>query len=473
MKTTKSRSLLIRHGHIWTGNADFIGDIYIEAGKITALGVDLAGIYRADDVVDADGLYVLPGGVDPHTHLELPVMGTFSADDFETGTLAALHGGTTCIIDLAMQSQGGTLSDGISRWHEKARHKAVCDYSFHCGIVDMNLAVCLEMAEVVYKQGIPSFKVFMAYDDLMLDEASLSAVLNESGKLGGMVCVHAERGRMINKLVQECKQTGRLSPKYHPYVHPIKAESDAADFIIRRAALSGALLYIVHTTCGEVLDRVYDCLTLSPRVFVETCPQYLLLDDRLYDLPGFESAKYVMSPPLRPKKEQEALWFGLNAGYIQTVGTDHCPFNFNGQKDKGKDDFTRIPNGAGGIQHRLELLFSEGVLQNRITMNRFIEVTAVNPAAIFGLTQKGSIAPGKDADIVLFDPEETHVISAATHHHNVDYSIYEGRQVTGRVKTVIAGGKVVIRDNRAEDLQPGAGRFLKRRAGTQCTRSTG
>jgi dihydropyrimidinase len=458
-----SRTILIRNGHIWSAHDDFVGDILVKDGKVSAVG-RLGDSFQVDETINADGLYVFPGGVDPHTHLDLPFMGTFSADDFETGTLAGLYGGTTSIIDLAIQSKGDTLTNAIAQWQEKARGKAVGDYSFHCGIAEFNAEVKEEIPKVIKEEGITSFKAFMAYKGaLMVDDGVLLGLLAETRKHGAIITVHAENGEVVVAMVEKCKQEGNLEPKHHLVAHPAETEAEAAGRIMDLARYNHGGVYIVHTSCRHVLERVYRNYLRDQRVFVETCPQYLLLDDSVYDLPGFEGAKYVMSPPIRKKDDQEALWYGLQAGHIQTVGTDHCPFNFVGQKDMGKDDFTKIPNGAGGIEHRMELMFSEGVLKNRITMHRYVEVLCTNPAAIFGLDTKGSLAMGKDADIVLFDPNEVHTISSETHHHNVDNSIYEGWRVTGKVKTVLLNGKVVIRDGKADEIEKGQGRFLKRR----------
>lgn len=463
-KTTMSRTILIKNGHIWSAHDDFVGDIYVENGKIAATGQNLAKQFHAGEIIDADGLYVFPGGIDPHTHLDLPVMGTVSADDFETGTLAGLYGGTTTIIDLASHTRGDTLANAVAAWQEKAKGKALCDYSFHSGVSEFNPKVRAEIPEIMKKEGITSFKVFMAYKDaLMMDDKGLLGLLEEASQQGGIVAVHAENGDWITAMIEKCKREGWLAPKYHALSHPAESEAEAAGRIMDLAHVYGTTLYIVHTTCRGVMEHAHRAFARDQRVFIETCPQYLLLDDSVYDKPGFEGAKYVMSPPIRKKDDQEALWYGLKAGHIRTIGTDHCPFNFVGQKDMGRDDFTRIPNGAGGIEHRMELLFSEGVLKNRISMNRYVEVTSTNAANIFGLQNKGSLAPGKDADIVLLDPGERHVISRETQHQKVDHTIYEGWKVTGKVKTVLSNGKIVIRDGQADEIEKGRGRYLKRK----------
>jgi dihydropyrimidinase len=459
-----SRKILIKNGRLWSAHDDFIGDIWVVDDKIAAVGRHMGDLYHADEVIDADGLYVFPGGIDPHTHLDLPFMGTFSADDFETGTLAGLHGGTTSVIDLAIQSKGDSLANAVAAWQEKAMGKAVGDYTFHCGIAEITPEVRAEIPVMIKEEGLTSFKVFMAYKGaLMVDDGVLLGLMEETSKYGGIVTVHAENGDLVEAMVEKCRKEGWMEPKHHLVAHPAETEAEAAGRIMDLARYNGAALYIVHTTYRGVLDRAYQAFRRDQRVFIETCPQYLLLDDSVYSKPNFEGAKYVMSPPIRKKDDQEALWYGLQAGHVQTIGTDHCPFNFVGQKDMGKDDFTKIPNGAGGIEHRMELLFSEGVLKNRITMNRYVEVLCTNVANIFGLEGKGSLAPGKDADIVLFDPKETHTISTETQHQNVDNNIYDGWNVTGKVKTVLLNGKVVIRDGRADEIEKGQGRYLKRK----------
>lgn len=462
MKNT-SKSVLIRNGHIWSASDDCTGDIFVSNGKILAIGGDLKDKFTADEVIDASGMYVFPGGVDVHTHMELPFMGTYSADNFETGTLAGLYGGTTSIVDFAIQSKGSPLKDCIAAWHDKSDGKAVADYGFHCAVTDYNPSVQKEISELI-NQGITSFKLFMAYKGaLMVDDRQILGFLVEVKKHGGLVSFHAENGDLIDFLVDKFKKEGKLSPKYHALAHAPEAEIEAAGRVMDLAQYMNSSIYIVHTTCRGVLERVERNLQRDQKVLIETCMQYLLLDDSCYEKPGFEGSKYVMSPPIRKKDDQGALWKGIQTGLIQTIATDHCPFNFKGQKEMGKDDFSKIPNGAPGIENRLELGFSEGVVKKRITMNKFVEVMCSNPARIFGLTEKGSINVGKDADVVIFDPNKKHTISAKTHHHNVDNSIYEGWEVTGKVMTVLSNGRVVIRDGKAADIEKGQGRFIKRK----------
>ncbi|MFT7613705.1 MAG: dihydropyrimidinase [Parvicellaceae bacterium] len=456
-------TILIRNGHIWSASDDYIGDILVSDDKVVAIGKNLKDSYSADTIIEADGMYVMPGGIDAHTHMELPFMGTQSADDFETGTLAGLHGGTTSIIDFAIQTQGSSLADCMNTWHEKAGGKAIGDYAFHCAVTDYNEKTEKEIQGLI-DGGVTSFKTFMAYKGaLMIDDKMMLGLIKKVKSAGGIVSVHCENGDLIESLVDQFKKDGTLSPKYHALAHPPEAEAEAAGRVMDLAHYHDAPIYLVHTSCRQSMERVKQNFLRDQRVFVETCAQYLLLDDSCYNLPNFEGAKYVMSPPIRKKDDQETLWKSLQCGHVHTIATDHCPFNFEGQKDMGKDDFSRIPNGAAGIEHRLELIFSEGVKKGRISMNRFVEVMCTNPASIFGLHNKGSITVGKDADIVLMDPNEKHTLGTKTHHHNVDSSIYEGWEITGKVKTVIHRGQIVIKDGKADQVQKGQGKFLKRK----------
>ena len=452
--------ILIKNGRVYTAHDDYDADIYVAHGKIVAIGQNLD--YSADETIDAKECYVLPGGIDAHTHMELPFMGTQSADDFETGTLAGLHGGTTSIIDFAIQTQGSSLQDCLNTWHEKA-NKAVGDYAFHCAVTDFNPSTKKEIAGII-EGGITSFKTFMAYKGiLMIDDKMMIGLMKEVKKCGGLVTVHAENGDMIDSLVEQFKRDGTLSPKYHALAHPSLAEAEAANRFMDLAYQTGSGVYLVHTSAKKTMNEIRKKFLRDQRIFVETCTQYLLLDDSVYDQADFEGAKYVMSPPIRKREDQEVLWHGLQCGHVHTVATDHCPFNFCGQKDMGKNDFSRIPNGAAGIGHRLELIYSEGVRKGRLTMNRFVEVMCTNPANIFGLHTKGSLGIGKDADIVIFDPNQRHTISAETHHHNVDHSIYEGWKLTGKVRTVLANGRVVVREGKTDQVTKGQGEFIRRR----------
>ena len=452
--------ILIKNGTVVSAHDRYCGDIYAVDGKIVAIGRDLNE--SADETLDAKDCYVFPGGIDAHTHMELPFMGTMAADDFETGTLAGFHGGTTSIVDFAIQTQGNTLQDCINTWHEKAQ-KAVGDYSFHCAVTDFNERTKKEIPGII-ESGITSFKTFMAYEGaLMIDDKMMIGLMQEVRRLGGLVTVHAENGDMIDTLVEQFKKEGTLSPKYHALAHPALAESEAANRVMDLAQQTGSGIYLVHTSARQTINEVLKKFLRDQRILVETCVQYLLLDESVYDQEGFEGAKYVMSPPIRTRDDQEALWYGLRAGHVHTVATDHCPFNFCGQKDMGKDDFSKIPNGAPGVEHRMELVYSEGVRKGRLTLERFVEVMCTNPANIFGLHNKGSITVGKDADIVIFDPNEKHTLGAQTHHHNVDHSIYEGWEVTGKVRTVLANGRIVVREGKSDQVSKGQGKFIKRK----------
>lgn len=452
-------SILIKNGRVVTVADDFVGDILIEGETVSAMGRNLAA--KADRTIDASGHFVFPGGIDPHVHLDMPFMGTFSSDTYETGTRAALFGGTTMVIDFILQTQGKSLHAALDDWRSRSDGNAVGDYSFHMAVTDFNEKTKAEVRDFVEKEGISSFKTFMAYKGaLMIDDRQMVGLMNEVRKHGGMVTVHATNGDMIDFLVATHRSEGKWSPLYHYLSQPEITEAEAAGRFVDMAYHTGVTPYIVHLTCEGALNQVRDAARRNQKVFVETCIQYLLLDAGLYDR-GFESAKWVMSPPLRQKKDQEALWAGINQGSVQVVGTDHCPFNWD-QKKMGENDFSKIPNGHPAIEHRMELLFSEGVKKGRISLNKYVEVTSTNAAKIFGMyPRKGSLGIGSDADIVILDPNEKHTLSAATHHHHCDYSAYEGWEVTGKCKTVILRGKVAIEQGKAL-VDKGYGQFIKR-----------
>lgn len=452
-------SILIKNGRIITASDDYVADIYVEGEHIAAIGQSLDR--AADEVIDAKGLLVFPGGIDPHVHLDMPFMGTYSSDDYETGTRAALHGGTTMVIDFILQTQGDSLYNALRTWQAKSQGKAVGDYSYHMAVTDFNESTKAELADMVEKEGITSFKTFMAYKGaLMIDDGQMVALMTEIERLGGMVTVHATNGDMIDRLIAKHRAEGKLSPLYHYLSQPEITEAEASGRFADMAYYTDVPAYIVHLTCEGALNHVRDASKRNQKVFVETCIQYLLLDASLYEK-DFEGAKWVMSPPLRQKKDQETLWAGINQGLVQVVATDHCPFMWE-QKLMGKDDFSKIPNGHPAIENRFELLYSEGVNKGRISLNTFVAVSSTNAAKIFGMyPRKGCIAVGSDADIVLFDPKETHTLSAKTHHMNVDYSGYEGWEVTGKVKTVLLRGQVAIADGEAK-VGPGYGQFIKR-----------
>jgi dihydropyrimidinase len=450
---------LIKNGHIVTATDSYIGDIFIEGETISAIGKNLAVV--ADKTIDAEGLLVMPGGIDPHVHLDMPFMGTYSSDSYATGTRAALHGGTTTVIDFVLQKQGHSLQAALDEWNSRATGTAFGDYSFHMAVTDFNEQTKAEIQNMIEKEGITSFKTFMAYKGaLMIDDRQMIGLMEEVKKCGGLINVHATNGDMIDYLVAKFKSEGKCAPLYHYLSQPEVTEAEASGRFIDMASYTGCPGYIVHMTCEGALNAVRNATRLNRKVFVETCIQYLVLDASLYEK-DFEGAKWVMSPPLREKKDQATLWAGINQGLVNVVATDHCPFMWE-QKLLGKDDFSKIPNGHPAIENRMELLFSEGVNKGKISLNKYVEVASTNAAKIFGMfPKKGTIAIGSDADIVLFDPNKKHVLSAQTHHMNVNYSGYEGWEVTGKVKTVLLRGRVAI-DNNECTVEKGYGKFIKR-----------
>lgn len=451
----------IINGTIVTATDTYKADVAVSNGKISQIAGKID--QPSKKTLDAKGLYVLPGGIDIHTHLEMPFGGTVSADDFETGTIAAAFGGTTSLVDFAIQGKGMTLQDTLETWSKKASGKAVIDYGFHVAITDLTDEIMREIPQMV-KAGIPSFKCFLAYKGaFMIDDAVLYRVLETAKKAGALVMIHAENGDIVDLLSKDLLARGKTEPKYHALSRPPAAEAEATGRGIAVARMAEAPIYIVHLSCNEALEKVKEARNAGYPAIAETCPQYLLRSFKNYLEPGFEGAKYVMSPPLRDKSNWDALWKGLASGALQVVSTDHCPFNFKGQKEMGKDSFAAIPNGAPGIEHRLMLLFSEGVKKKRLTMNRFVELTSTAPAKFFGLfPRKGAVAVGSDADLLLFDPRAPFEISAQTHHQNVDYTPYEGFKGRGVPKVVLSNGRVIIREGRFTG-QAGAGRFLKRK----------
>ncbi|MES2649859.1 MAG: dihydropyrimidinase [Bacteroidota bacterium] len=452
-------SVLIKNGRVITATDDYIADVFIEGEIVTAIGKNLQVI--ADKEVDATGLLVMPGGVDPHVHLDMPFMGTFSSDNYETGTRAALFGGTTTVIDFVLQKQGHSLQEALDEWKSRATGTTVGDYSFHMAVTDFNDSTRQEIKTMIEVEGITSFKTFMAYKGaLMIDDRQMIGLMQEVKKQGGLINVHATNGDMIDYLIAKHRSEGKLSPLYHYLSQPEVTEAEASGRFADMAEYTGCPGYIVHLTCEGALNAVRNATKRNQKVFVETCIQYLLLDASLYEQ-NFEGAKWVMSPPLREKKDQETLWAGINQGLVNVVATDHCPFMWQ-QKLMGKDDFSKIPNGHPAIENRMELLFSEGVNKGRISLNKFVEVACTNAAKIFGMfPKKGTIAIGSDADIVLLDPVKQHVLSSSTHHMNVDYSGYEGWELTGKVETVLLRGKIVI-DQASCLVEKGNGQFVKR-----------
>ncbi|MES2387159.1 MAG: dihydropyrimidinase [Bacteroidota bacterium] len=452
-------SILIKNGRVITASMDAVADVLIEGETVAAIGKNL--VAQADTVIDAAGKIVMPGGIDPHVHLDMPFMGTFSSDSYETGTRAALHGGTTMLIDFVLQKQGDSLQNALNEWKGRSDGNALGDYSFHMAVTDFNESTRTEIRHMVEEEGITSFKTFMAYKGaLMIDDAQMVGLMNEVKKFGGLVTAHATNGDMIDFLIAKHRSEGKLSPLYHYLSQPEVTEAEASGRFADIANYTGVNAYIVHLTCEGALNQVREAAKRNQRVLVETCIQYLLLDATLYER-DFEGAKWVMSPPLREKKDQETLWAGINQGTVLVVATDHCPFKW-AQKLKGEKDFSKIPNGHPAVEHRMELLFSEGVNKGRITPSRFVEVTSTNAAKIFGMyPKKGTIGIGSDADIIIIDPAKKHTISADTHHMNVDYSAYEGWELTGKIETVLLRGKVAV-ENGETKVEKGYGQFIKR-----------
>lgn len=452
-------SVLIKNGRIVTATDYYVADILIEGEKVSMIGEGLS--VKADQEIDATGKMIFPGGIDPHVHLDMPFMGTFSSDSYETGTRAALYGGTTMVIDFILQKQGNTLHAALDEWRGRSNNNCYSDYSFHMAVTDFNENTRKEIKDFVDDEGITSFKTFMAYKgSLMIDDRQMIGLMEEVKHCGGLINVHATNGDMIDYLVTKFRSEGKRAPLYHYLSQPEVTEAEAAERFIDMINYTGCPGYIVHLTCEGALNAVRTTAMRNQKTFVETCIQYLILDASLYEK-DFEGAKWVMSPPLREKKDQQTLWAGINQGLVQVVATDHCPFKWE-QKLMGKDDFSKIPNGHPAIENRMELLFSEGVNKGRITLNKYVEVACTNAAKIFGMfPRKGTIAVGSDADIVIFDPNEKHVLSSKSHHMNVDYSGYEGWEVTGKVKTVLLRGKVAIDQNECK-IDKGYGQFIKR-----------
>jgi dihydropyrimidinase len=460
-------SLLITNGRIITASDDYVADVFCENGTVAAIGRSLPSHrFQAERTIDASGQYVLPGGIDVHTHLDMPFGGTTSADDFESGTIAAAFGGTTSIVDFAIQYRGQTMRHALDEWRKKAEGKAVIDYGFHMIVTELEDAGLSEMDRLVREEGVSSFKLFMAYPGVfMVDDATIFRALRRTGENGGIVCMHAENGGVIDELVKEAIRKGQKAPKYHALTRPSRAEGEATGRAIALAEMAGVPIYIVHLSSADALEKVKQARDMGLPAYAETCPQYLFLSYDNYEEPGFDGAKYVMSPPLREKWHQDVLWKGLAKNDLQVISTDHCPFCMKEQKELGANDFSKIPNGAPGIETRLTLVHNGGVHQKRITLNRFVELCSTAPAKMFGLfPRKGTIAVGSDADIVVFDPKARATLGVKTLHMRVDYNPYEGTVVEGTPSAVISGGKVIIENGRFVGTR-GGGRFLKRQQG--------
>ena len=457
-------STLIKGGRIVTASDDYVGDILIENGTISLIGVSLD--VDADKVIDAAGKYVMPGAIDPHTHIEMPFGGTVTCDDFTTGTVSAAFGGTTTLVDFCLQLPGESFAQALEDWHEKMdRCKPVIDVGFHIAITDLNDGGTLEDLAKVPAEGVTSYKVFMAYKGaVMVDDETLFKVMRTAAETGALVMVHAENGDAIDILVKDALAAGHTEPVWHARTRPPITEGEATNRAIQLARVAGAPLYVVHVSCKEAIDPVARAREADWDAWGETCPQYLFIDETALERPNFEGAKYVYTPPPRPKENQEHLWHALRSGMLSVVSTDHCPFNWQGQKTLGEDDFSKIPNGGVGIENRLHMLHHFGVREGRITLNRMVELVSTAPAKFFGLyPKKGTVAVGADADLIVWDPEKKLTISASTHHSNSDYTLFEGTEVVGAPEVVLVRGQTIVEGDQLV-AQPGAGEFVRRAA---------
>jgi len=455
--------LLIQNGTVVTADKTFPADILVEGEAIKEIR---AGIPPAPGhtTLDATGMLLLPGGIDAHTHLDMPFGGTTSSDDFETGTRAAAIGGTTSIVDFAIQGRGTHMRDALDTWMKKAQNKACVDYGLHMIVTDLGGAGLDDMDEMV-REGVASFKLFMAYPNvLMVDDATIFKALKQTSKNGALICMHAENGSVIDVIVQQALAEGKTAPVYHALTRPTIAEAEAVNRAIALAEIAHAPVYIVHLSSEAALNQVREARSRGVPAFAETCPQYLLLSIDEMNRPGFEGAKYVFTPPLREKENLPKLWDGLEDDNLQVVSTDHCPFCFEDQKILGKDDFTKIPNGGPGIENRLQLLHHHGVNEGKLSLNRFVEIVSTAPAKIFGMyPKKGTLAPGSDADIVVWDPKAEHLISAKTHNMRVDYSMFEGFRVRGNARQVFSRGELIVENGKYRG-KAGRGAYLRRTA---------
>jgi len=452
-------STLIKNGRIITATDDYVADIYIDKDKVTAIGKNLP--MQAERTIDASNRLVIPGGIDPHVHMELPFGGTVSSDDFKSGTIAAAFGGTTTIIDFAIQSRGMTMTAAHEAWLAKSEGKCAIDYGWHLAITKFENSDQAEMKRL-YDAGVTTFKIFLAYPNvLMIDQPTVYRVMKSAGELGGMTLVHAENGEAIEERIRILVAEGKNEPKYHAVSRPPVMQADGVARAVKVAEFAKSPVFIVHVSCESAMQEIVRSRDAGNPAYGETCTQYLFLDESYYDKPNFEGAKYVFTPPLVPKENIEPLWKGLKLGYLQEVSTDHCPFYFKGQKELGRETFTKIPNGGPGVEDRLSMTF-HGAMQRGFSLNKFVDITSTASAKMFGMfPRKGTIAVGSDADIVIFDPNHERTISAKTHHMNCDYSLFEGWKIKGKPETVLSRGKVIIEKDQYIG-KPGEGQFLKR-----------
>src|SRR3954454_10763836 len=452
-------SILIKNGRIITAADDYVADVFIDGETIAAIGRSLP--MKADRTIDASNRLVIPGAIDPHVHMELPFGGTVSSDDFRTGTIAAAFGGTTSIIDFAIQYKGKTFQQTLDDWDAKTEGKCAIDYSYHLAVTEYEPRHAPEFRKVV-DRGITTFKIFLAYPGVfMIDDQTMFRVMQSAGEAGGMTLVHAENGNAIDQMIKMLLAEGKTEPKYHAQSRPPIMQADGVARACKVAAFAKSPVFIVHVSCESAMMELVRSRDAGNPAYGETCTQYLFLDESYYDKPNFEGAKYVFTPPLVPRENIKPLWKGLKLGYLQEVSTDHCPFNFKGQKELGRGDFRKIPNGGPGVEDRLSLVY-DGAMKRGFTLNQWVHLCSTASAKLFGMfPKKGTIAVGSDADIVVFDPDVERTISAKTHHMNCDYSLFEGWRIKGKPLTVMSRGKVVVENDQYVGSK-GDGKFLKR-----------
>jgi dihydropyrimidinase len=454
-------SVLIKGGRVITAADDYVGDVFIDGERISLIGESLD--VAADKVIDATGKYVLPGCVDPHTHLDMPFGGTVTIDDVESGQTSAAFGGTTTHVDFCIQGKGETFAEALETWHGKANGKALIDYGYHIAITDLDHGGTLEELASLPEQGVTSYKLFMAYKGaLMVDDETLFKAMEVAAGSGALVMVHAENGDAIDILVTQALERGDVTPVWHALTRPPELEGEATTRAIKLARVAGAPLYVVHVTCKEAVDPIAEARRRGWNVWGETCTQYFFTDITDLERPDFHGAKFVFSPPVREAWNQQVLWDAVRTGALSAISTDHCAFLWDGQKTMGRDDFSKIPNGAPGLEDRLVMIHHFGVSEGRITLNRMVDLLSTSAAKLFGLyPKKGTIAVGSDGDVVVFDPSRKHTLSASTHHSKADYNLYEGTEVTGAVETVLLRGNVLV-ENGELVAQPGIGQFVRR-----------
>ncbi|HEY4721135.1 MAG TPA: dihydropyrimidinase [Anaerolineae bacterium] len=461
-------TMLIKNGRVITATDDYVADVYVEGEKIKAIGQGLP--MQADKIIDATGKYVIPGGIDVHTHMDLPFGGTFSSDDFETGSIAAAHGGTTTIVDFAVQYKGTSMRQALDTWLKKADGKAAIDYGMHLIITELPDDALPQMDAMVKQEGVSSFKLFTAYPGVFLvDDATIFKAMRHSADNGALICMHAENGGVIDLMVQRLLAEGKTAPNYHTLSRPAMAEEEAAHRVIALSEMAGVPVYIVHVSSHKAMQQIREARDRGLPAYGETCPQYLYLAYEDYADGSFEGAKYICSPPIRERANQEHLWTALAVDDLQAVSTDHCPFCMNEgykglprQKQLGIGNFAKIPNGVPGVENRLHLLYKGGVIDRGWSMNRFVQLVSTAPAKLMGLfPRKGTIAAGSDADIVIWDPNRPYTISAQTHFMRVDYNPYEGMTIPGSPAYVFSRGQMVFEGDTFVG-KPGYGQFLKR-----------